>query len=537
MKLSEIAKIVGGELIGDDATINGIKINSQKIESGDLFIPTLGTRDGHEFIEDAFSKGAVAAVTAKRPEVLQPGAKTTPSADAATQTTPSPIGATPSERRGISKRNYIYVGPEDLEQYPLGKTLEVLKLIAKNHYDNLVHKPKVFGITGSVGKTTTKDYLVELLRGNARVVYTAKNFNTPYSVPFTLLQVDETTECLVLELSATCYADMEFYNQMIELDYALITKIGIAHLQGFGSKDGLVKTKMHIFDMLKVDGIAFVNRNSDSGIPTEFPATGVTVVEFSTKELERVSSDDEGYYTYTYKGKVIELKIPSYPVMLDSFMAIKIAETYGVSLDSIVKTLENFSNISEHRMDLKTVSGVTIIDDSYNANPTSMKASIDFVMSTKKPGTRILLVLGEMAELGEGSEELHFEFAKYLENVQYDELLLVGEMNKVIAKQLEIPASAGMTKGNAGMTKQGAGMTKHDDAIGVAQPEIAASQAPRNDGSAGVKFFNSNAELFMYLKNNVSKGDKILFKGSNSNRLFEVAEHLEQCLEQKGNKE
>ncbi|NPA52485.1 MAG: UDP-N-acetylmuramoyl-tripeptide--D-alanyl-D-alanine ligase [Aquificae bacterium] len=379
MKLSQIAKITNAKIshLKDDYIKNFV-INSKDIESGDFFVPLKGTKlDGHDFIDDAFKRGAYGSFSSKP----------------------------------IEKENVFIVKD----------TLEALTDIARYKRKNI---PKIIGITGTSGKTTTKEIAKFLLDKHFRLSSTQGNFNNHIGLPLSLANAKPDTQLGIYELGTSKIGDIPYLIDILNPDISVLTSVGYAHTEGFGSFEDIVYEKGEIF---KGTSIAILPDNLlpyyEADLPSDYVTFGFEpdadiVVSNVKVSVEGTSGK------IRYKNNQISLKIPVINKSIFLNLAAVAGIFYALDLDPIenLKPIEEFSGIKGRGKLIKT-KDFTIIDDSYNANHLSMYNAVKTLSNLE--GKKIL-VFGDMLELGSLSEELHREIGMLIDREDIDEVYLYG---------------------------------------------------------------------------------------------------------------
>ncbi|WP_203632226.1 UDP-N-acetylmuramoyl-tripeptide--D-alanyl-D-alanine ligase [Lacticaseibacillus suibinensis] len=394
MKLSEIARVVGAEYSVPDSlapTVTGVAFDTRKLQPGDLFIPLQGERDGHTFISNAEAKGACATFVA---------------ADHA-----------PAATR--------------LPQLVVEDPLAALNKLAR-YYLLMKVNPKVVAITGSNGKTTTKDMTAAILATQYHVIKTQDNYNNEIGVPMTILAMDTNTEVLVVEMGMDRPGQLHELSNLVAPDVAMITMIGEAHIEFFKTRDKIADAKMEITDGLKEDGLFIYN--GDEPLLRE-RAEQVTQ-EQKTFGLEPenmlYARDIEAGETHTEfsLSRWPDLRF-SIPMMgewnvANALAAILVGRRFHVKPEAIQSALRDFPVTKNRTQWVMGDAGESILSDVYNANPTAMKAVLGDFAKFPCQGRRIA-VLGDMLELGEASAALHASVAEALDPNQIQEVYLYGD--------------------------------------------------------------------------------------------------------------
>ena len=404
MTLENIAKACGGTYVGNDTArnleIKGAVTDSRQVEDGYLFIPMKGARvDGHDFIPQVIAQGAAAVL--------------------------SEIELT-----------------DCIVPYILVKSSEqALKDIAEFYREQLTIP--IVGITGSVGKTSTKEMIASVLSQKFQVLKTAGNFNNEIGLPLTLLRIREEHEAAVVEMGISDFGEMHRLAKMAKPDICVMTNIGICHLENLKTRDGILKAKSEIFDFLKPDAHIVLNGGDDK-LATIGNVKGVTPVYYAIEgESQRESVDItankvqnlglKGMKTeiHTPIGTCeVHIPIPGKHNIYNAMAAAGVGMVLGLKLDEIKAGIQCVETIGG-RTNLLDIGGMVVIDDCYNANPVSMRASIDVL---KNGLGRTIAVLGDMGELGENEKKLHYEVGQYVSEHRVDILFCAGTLSEEMAR-------------------------------------------------------------------------------------------------------
>ena len=407
MTLENIEKACGGRYIGTEAEkkteVLGVVIDSRQVESGYLFVAIPGEKvDGHKFIPDVFAKGAAAVLSEQQLE--------------------DPAGP------------YILVE----------STTKALRDLAEYYRKSL--DIKVVGITGSVGKTSTKEMIASVLSEKYKVLKTEGNYNNEIGLPLTIFKIRAEHEVAVLEMGISEFGEMHRLATMANPDICVITNIGLCHLENLKTRDGILKAKTESFAHLKKDGIAILNGDDDK-LSTIRQVGDKEPVFYGMEEKMKYREDAKksvyatgvenlGLYgmqarIHTPEGeRDVRIPIPGEHNVYNALAATAVGLSLGLSLDQISSGILKAKTIGG-RTNLLNTGNMTVIDDCYNANPVSMKASID-VLATAEG--RKIAVLGDMGELGENEKKLHYEVGEYLAKKEIDVLFCAGELSEEIAK-------------------------------------------------------------------------------------------------------
>jgi len=394
MTLAEIASVVGGELVsGDpDTVVTGtVEYDSRRIGPGGLFVAFTGEKvDGHDFAAVAVEAGAV-AVFGSRPV---PGV-------------PCVVAADPRDGMALLARHVIDRLPE----------------------------VTVVGLTGSSGKTTTKDFIAQLLAGLGPTVAPPGSLNNELGHPYTVLRADPSTRYLVLELGARGQGHIRHLAGIAPPRIGVVLNVGTSHIGEFGSQDAIAQAKGELVEALPADGVAVLNADDPRvrGMSGRTKARVVLVGEAGDAEVraEGVVVDERGRATYTLvtgDDKVpVRLEVTGRHQVGNSLSAAAVALAVGMPLARVASALSELRLVSTRRMDVfDRADGVTVIDDSYNANPASMTAALH-ALAALGGGRRRVAVLGYMAELGDHERAGHEEVGALAARLGVDRLVVVGE--------------------------------------------------------------------------------------------------------------
>lgn len=397
LTINEICLACGGKYIGDESLKNtqlsSLVTDSRKITDGGCFAAIKGERsDGHDYIELCFESGAVCAICEKLPE--------NPS---------KPCIVVPS-------------------------TCEALKKVAE-YYRSRFNIP-VIGITGSVGKTSTKEMVAAVLSQKFRVHKTQGNFNNELGVPLTLFGLDESHTAAVIEMGISDFGEMSRLAKMVRPTHCIITNIGNCHLENLGDRDGVLRAKTEVFDYLSGDKRVFLNGDDDK-LLTQRNRDGISPVFFGINTNNEyfaeniINKGENGIEcTLVHGDRKIPVQIDAIGnyMVTNALAAFAVAESLGLTDEEIAAGVRSYRTVGSRDNLIKT-GRLNIIDDCYNANPNSVMGAIDTLMNFS--GRRVC-ILGDMKELGEHELELHRKVGSYAREKGVDLLIAVGPLAKEI---------------------------------------------------------------------------------------------------------
>ena len=400
MTLDAMAKACRGQLCGANTmqflNARGIVIDSRMVQDDYVFVAIKGERtDGHRYIEQVFADGALAVVTEQPLTISKP---------------------------------YILVD----------STRQALKDLAAFYLSRL--DVKVVGISGSVGKTSTKEMIAYVLSRKYQVHKTKGNFNNEIGLPLTIFKLEETHQAAVLEMGISDFGEMHRLAAVAQPDIAVLTNIGMSHLKTLGSRDGIFKAKTEMFDHLRGDACVIVNGDDDllctltqvNGKPPIFYGIG------ASRHKQAYASDIENLGLRGIRLTIhladdairVRIPIPGEHNVYNALAAAAVGRQLGLTNEEIKDGIENARTI-DGRTNLIETRNMTVIDDCYNANPLSMKASID-VLATALG--RTIAVLGDMGDLGQDERRLHYEVGRHLAEKGIDILFCAGTLSHETAR-------------------------------------------------------------------------------------------------------
>lgn len=453
LPLQTIAAFCGGCLIAGDASAmaRGVSTDSRSIKSGDVFVALVGDKfDGHDFLAQVASAGAAAVVVSKVP--VDPAAL-----------------------------SCAVIEVKD--------TLVALQSLALEH--RLLLKALIVGITGSNGKTSTKDFLGAVMARKYRVSSTLGNLNNHIGVPLTLLAMDETHDCGVVEMGTNHAGEIQVLAKIAEPDAAVITNIGVAHIENFGSRDGIAQEKGMLAEAVPANGVVVLHANDDfaDSIAARCKAkvlkAGVDAGDVRATLLK--NSAEGSYFTLTFPdgAKVeVQLPVPGEHMVANAALAAACGWHHGIAPAEIAQALGSVK-LTKGRVQIKSWRGVFFLDDSYNANPDSMKAGICTLAAMQTSGRKIA-VLGRMGELGPFAEMGHREVGESVAGAGLDAVFTIGDEAALISKT-----------------------------AAAQRPQIANQNFPAHEACTA------------FLRDWLREGDAVLLKGSRSAGMERVLQLLE----------
>jgi len=416
MMLSKAAQYMHGHLKGEDSDFRSVSIDTRSLQAGALYLAIKGDRfDGHDFVEQAMQNGASACVVEKY--------------------------------SAINKDQKPLVEVEDTRI-----ALGLLASAWKKQY-----QPLCVAITGSSGKTTVKEMVAAILNLAGQTLATKGNLNNDIGVPLTLLRLKESDKYAVIELGASAEGEIEYTSKLVCPDVALITNIAPAHIEGFGSIEAISRAKSEIFEGLVENGTAIINL--DEPFNTEWEEKLVNKAVFKVSSdfkdeadlwLDNIVIQKEGSSNFQIKSRAtvldIQLKLLGEHNAHNALLAAAVAKVFGVKDEHIVKGLENIKPVPGRLNPLPGIKKLKIIDDSYNANPSSVKAALNLLSNCSD---KTAVILGDMAELGKNSPELHKEIGEWAAKKNILQLVAIGQYAKYVAEGFGQQAVVFLNQGEA----------------------------------------------------------------------------------------
>ncbi|RCW51378.1 MULTISPECIES: UDP-N-acetylmuramoyl-tripeptide--D-alanyl-D-alanine ligase [unclassified Halanaerobium] len=460
LNIRQIKEAVNGKIIQGNpkSLITDISIDSREVMPGDLFIPIIGkNNDGHNFIEEAVDNGAEAVIV-----------------DRAVKSYP---------HLAIILVKDTTCALQDLAHYYRMRFFDL----------------EVIGVTGSAGKTTSKDMIAAVISEKYDVLKTGGNYNNHIGLPLTLFKLSGKEDFAVLEMGMSGLGEIKLLSSIAFPKYGVVTNVGPAHLKQLGSVTKIAEAKSELIESLPKDGIAFLNYDDNNTRKMAANFSGRTVffgcqagADYQVIKSEYIIKESRHYFTVLNSNKkyIFYLRKPGQHNIYNALPAVAIGFELGLSKKEIQNGL-NRVKYSPLRMDIFELKNKSIIiNDTYNANPLSMRAALDVLSDLK--GKRKIAVLGGMLELGERTRSAHLRIGDYLYQQNYDILLTVGHPADIIA---EGALEAGMYEDN-------------------------------------VILCSGNRETAEHLLHIISADDLILIKGSRANKMEEIVDILREQEEQ-----
>ncbi len=455
ISLYELTKVVHGEIqsgpYNRDQVIRGISIDSRTMAKDDLFVAIPGERfDGHQFVKEAAEKGAKAAVI------------------------------TNDKKHTIDQEVFNKIAVILVED-----TKKALRDMASWHRRKF-DVPTV-AVTGTNGKTTTKDMIAEVLSSRFKVLKSPKSYNNLVGVPLTLFQLNSNSEALVIELGMSSPGEIGILTQISNPSIGVITNIGPAHLESMQNLEKIAQAKFELPDnmlspktlILNADDHVLANRIKQKKKDERIISFGIEKkADFCA---DRIEVNEDGYISFRVnKDLTINLGLLGIHNVYNALAAFAVGSLLGLDPQEIKQKLERYTP-AELRMELVQIRNIKVINDSYNANPVSVEKALETLKRIKTPGRKIA-VLGDMLELGEKAIDFHLEVGRKVAGLGVDLLVLVGKLARLI-----------------GEGAKEAGMNSKD-----------------------IQTFESNQQVSFYLLENLKEGDLVLVKGSRKMKTEEV---------------
>lgn len=467
LTLEHITEVCGGVYHGPadklQEEVTAIATDSRKVEAGGLFVPIVGERvDAHRFIPQVMENGALATLS----------------------------------ERVLEEADFPYILVES--------SLQAVKDIAEFYLEQL--NIPVVGITGSVGKTSTKEVIASVLKQKYNTLYTEGNFNNELGLPLTVFRLREEHEIAVLEMGISDFGEMTRLAKIAKPDTCVITNIGTCHLENLGDRDGVLKAKTEIFRHMKPNGHIVLNGDDDK-LATVAEYQGTAPVFFGLEDGCGVYADHleshglKGMSCRIHAGGDafdVHIPMPGRHMVYNALAAAAVGKIYGLTNEEIARGIAELKPISGRFRMIETEKFL-IVDDCYNANPMSVKASLDVLRDGL--GRRVA-ILGDMGELGENEAALHREVGEHAASCGIDVCICAGELCRHMAEAAEEAAARETGSGDAAGDSRESGLT--------------VIYEPDREG------------LLAHLGDYVRPGDTILVKASHFMKFEDVVEKLQE---------
>jgi UDP-N-acetylmuramoyl-tripeptide--D-alanyl-D-alanine ligase len=390
--LKTIADVLQGTLTGQDVMVSAVDTDSRRVQTGQLFVALPGEKfDGHDFLPQVAAQGAVAALVSKSVETVLPTV--------------------------LVKDTRLALG----QLASWWRQQLALPLIA---------------VTGSNGKTTTKEMIAAIMQvhvgGAEQVLATAGNFNNDIGMPLTLLRLRPTHRCAVIEMGMNHLGEIDYLTRLARPNVAVINNAGTAHIGELGSRENIAKAKGEIFTGLAEDGVAVINADSDFADYWRGLNATRRIVSFGMQQAADVQGemlDAERVFTIRFQGETVTVKlaVPGVHNVMNALAAAASCLAAGVTLNQVAQGLAQFGGVKGRLQQKLAACGARLIDDTYNANPDSMKAALDVL---KRQGGSAVFVMGDMGELGADAEAMHAEIGRYAKDSGIRQLYALGNMSQ-----------------------------------------------------------------------------------------------------------
>lgn len=449
LKISEIVNACGGTLLcgNENTAVTSFSADSRTIKNGTMFVPIKGEKtDAHDFLPAVFEAGAAAAFTEKE----------------------------------IPPREQAVVLVKD-SRTALQKTAAMFR--------SRFNIP-VVGVTGSAGKTTAKEMIALALQSKLKVLKTAGNQNSQIGVPLTICGLRKEHQAAVVEMGVSMPGEMARIASVVKPGFAVITNIGVSHIEYLKTQENIMAEKLHITDFINGEGALFVSGDDPLLGSLRGSYKGNLITFGVGRDCDVLASDisqatNGTFFTCRFRGESKQVFVPAAGVhnVRNALASIAVARTLGVGMEDAIRAIAAYKPPAM-RQEMLKLGGVTVIDDSYNASPDSVRGAIDILVAEKSVGRKIA-VLADMLELGDYSYIGHYEVGKYAAERGVHILLGVGMMSKDICKGY---------------------------------------------GEERSLWFESNAQAGEYLAQNIRPGDTVLVKGSRSMKMDEIVSLLKERL-------
>ena len=452
LRVKDIVNICHGELLfGDENTyIENYSKDTRTLNAGDCYIGIKGDNfDGNMLFEDAFNKGAGTCIL---------------------------------ENESVNNYEFVNMGRPIIL---VDNAKEALKDIASYIRNN--SKALFIGVTGSVGKTSTRDMIYSVVSKKYKSLKTEGNYNNDIGLPLTIMRLDK-EEAAVIEMGMNNLGEIDYLTRITKPHIAVITNVGTAHIGNLGSRENILKAKLEIVNGLDKDGILVINNDNDL-LHEYYLKNNDHVISVGINNLSDIMAkdinilDDRVLFKIVYRDEEYECEclVPNISFVYNSLIAFAVGILAKVDIDDIIQGIKDVK-LTSKRLEIIKTNKLNIINDSYNASLDSMKSSLDILKNKKG---RKVAILGDMKELGSFSKKLHEEVGEYAAKCKIDLLVTIGEYASDI--------------GNGAL----------------------------KEGFTNIKTFNNKDEFINNINGYIKRGDNVLVKASNSLRFWEIVKVLE----------
>ncbi len=462
IEISNLLTVINGNLLcgSPELRIAGVSTDSRSIKKGEIFFALKGENyDGHEFINQAVSNGAAGVVISSSKEAVY------------------------SSLREFKKCFLIEV--ED--------TLKALGDLAKYYRKGL--RAGFIAVTGSNGKTTTKDMIYHVLRNFNSVTRSRKSFNNFIGVPLTIFDTDSTHDFCVVEMGTNAPGEIGRLSDIIFPDFTILTNISYTHLEGLGSIEGVAKEKAEFIGNVAGNGILITNADDDwcNRIASRFDGKVISfgINKSADIRASNVKRNNSGFVFTVNDSFTVKLPVLGVHNIYNAIAAIATCNAVDISLEDICDKFIDFK-LPPMRMEKQVYGGIVVINDGYNSNPMSMSAALEEFSQLNTHGRKVL-VCGDMLELGDYTESMHREIGMKVANADIDILWTVGSFSRFVA----------------------------EEAIANGMPE------------ERIQSCETSEEVSSFVASKLKKDDTVLIKGSRGMKLENVVRQIESCFSKK----
>ncbi|KHE92778.1 MAG: UDP-N-acetylmuramoyl-tripeptide--D-alanyl-D-alanine ligase [Candidatus Scalindua rubra] len=403
-EISDVLKAINGELLlgSPESRITGISTDSRSIKEGELFFALEGENyDGHKFVDQAVSKGVAGAVISSNKDIVY------------------------SLLYGLEKCILIEVVD----------TLKALGDLAKFYRKSL--RTNFIAVTGSNGKTTTKDMIYHVLRNFNNVTRSRKSFNNFIGVPLTIFDTDSTQDFCVVEMGTNAPGEIRRLSEIIFSDFTVLTNISCTHLECLGSIEGVANEKAELIENMTEDGILITNADDDwcNRIANRFDGKVISFGFNKSADIRasNVKRNDTGFDFTINDSFTVKLSVLGKHNIYNAMAAIAICNAVGIGMENICDKFIDF-RLPPMRMEKQVYGDIVVINDGYNSNPSSMSAALEEFSQLNTPGRKIL-VCGDMLEMGNYAESVHREIGAKVAKSGIDALWTVGSLSGFVAEE------------------------------------------------------------------------------------------------------